>query len=186
MTGQHFVAGLLAQIEAGTYAWRVPPMQPNHINVEIDAWIIQDGNYGEFAVGDGLTLAFEFVAESVFKTTNVKRSIKQIDGATYEVCAQIIHYTPTVWAIDFGISVYQELKPPEGYQVGDWITCEVLLRVDPFFSIESVFNGFPACRTYSTSGRLPELIWRQQPGSSPDSKMAVPVLLVALNVAGAR
>lgn len=84
MTGQHFVAGLLAQIEAGTYAWRVPPMQPNHINVEIDAWIIQDGNYGEFAVGDGLTLAFEFVAESVFKTTNVKRSIKQIDGATYE------------------------------------------------------------------------------------------------------
>lgn len=50
-----------------------------------------------------------------------------------------------MWAIDFGISVYQELKPPEGYQVGDWITCEVLLRVDPFFYRERLqwLSGMP-------------------------------------------
>jgi hypothetical protein len=80
------------------------------ITTELNSWIIQDGNYGDFHCGDHHSLALEFAGGSL-----------------------VIFVNPEVWVIDFGIKAYWESPPPAFVQTGAWVEGEIFLGIDPFF-----------------------------------------------------
>ena len=104
--------------------------------VAIDSWIIQDGNYGDFAVGDRVKFALEF-AGSTLRQSNSRETIVRHRGyGVYDVCAQVLFVDAKAWVIDFGPLAYWESTPPEFAVPGAWVEGELMLGVDPFFYME--------------------------------------------------
>jgi hypothetical protein len=103
------------------------------IAIGIDSWIIQDGNYGDFAVGDGATFALEFAGGALIPSTKRTAELVHIKDSTYRICAQVVYSRPNVWVIDFGVKAYWEHEPPAFATVGAWVEGEIFLGIDPFF-----------------------------------------------------
>lgn len=106
------------------------------LNIGIDAWIIQDGNYGDVRVGQEATFALEFFPEIFVSSTTRTPSAKLLAGCQYEVCAQIVFLTKEVWVLDMGFLAYQETVPPDYARAGDWVTGQMYLGIDPFYYFE--------------------------------------------------
>lgn len=103
----------------------------DEVEICVDSWIIQDGNYGDFHVGDKVRCALEFygdLSESA-QCTPAMRHLRQND---YQVCAQVVYLTPDAWAVDFGLAAFHEYKPPEFAHIGSWVEGKIGLALDPF------------------------------------------------------
>jgi hypothetical protein len=88
----------------------------------LSSWIIQDGNYGDVARGDGLEAAVEFGFEdapALVDATDI--SARHVDGSTYDVVGRIVLTEADVWVMDIGICVFNERAPPRGLAVGDTV-----------------------------------------------------------------
>src|SRR6185369_1052413 len=116
----------------------------------LSSWIIQDGNYEDFAQGDLAAFAVEFYApknllESL-PSLDKRPSMRHLEDSTYEVLGQVIHISEDWWAIDIGIPIFQEQAPPNGMVLGRWVRGSVWLGVDPFFYFERLSHdpGAPA------------------------------------------
>lgn len=106
------------------------------LSIAVDSWIIQDGNYGDFAVGDRPEFAVEFVG-STLRVSASKRSLaRHLGHGAYEVCAQVVFVDANVWVIDFGVCAFSESKPPEFAKPGMWVEGEVFVGIDPYFYME--------------------------------------------------
>jgi len=103
----------------------------DEVEICVDGWIIQDGNYGDFHVGDEVRCALEFYGDlrATEKCTLVMEHLRQND---YRVRAQVVFLAPDAWAINFGLMAFQEYRPPESVRVGGWMEGEIGLAVDPF------------------------------------------------------
>ena len=107
------------------------------ICVSLDSWIIQDGNYGDFARGDRRAFALEFHAEELvavpdWETTEV--SFRRQRGAAYKVRARKVFEAAGWRVIDFGLLAYSEdgsIVPGDGAVRG-----RIELGVDPFTYFE--------------------------------------------------
>ncbi|MFF7709666.1 hypothetical protein [Pseudomonas sp. NPDC007930] len=106
----------------------------------VDAWIIQDGNYGEFHRGDSLTCAIEFYGE-LRASAQRRAAITHLKENLYRVCAQVVFSAPHAWAIDFGLGAFQECPPPAGAANGAWFEGELELAIDPFFYREYLYKA---------------------------------------------
>lgn len=116
-------------------------------SIGLDAWVVQDGNYGDFQSGQTAELAVEFFApQPLDKTEDRTRSANRREGAFYEVTAQVTTVLDHAWVIDCGIGIYQDTQPPAGVEVGDWLQGVVRLGVDPFFYFERLhaIDSMPA------------------------------------------
>jgi hypothetical protein len=103
----------------------------------LSAWIIQDGNYGDVRRGDRLEAAVEFGFEDAPTLVEAgEPCARHVDGSMYDVVARVVLVEADVWAIDVGIDVFNEHKPPAGVAVGDLIAGRAYLGVDPFFYFE--------------------------------------------------
>ena len=118
------------------------------LHVGVDSWIIQDGNYPDFHVGQVVKFALEFhpqmlkpVAAGSFQTT-------KLTGSTYRICAKVAFTAPDVWVLDFGFMAYQNQPAPSGLKAGDWIVAQIYLGIDPFFYFEKLhaIPGIPLLR----------------------------------------
>jgi len=120
-----------------------PECGPDDYLIRLASWIIQDGNYGEFTVGEQRAFALEFwpVAQG-FEPIEGTPSLTRI-GSEYEVVGS------TQWwgnrqavALHFGLSAYAEkpaaLVPPAASQVRGLVQ----LGVDPFPYLERL-SGMP-------------------------------------------
>jgi hypothetical protein len=107
------------------------------LQVGLNSWIIADGNYAHFKVGDVCSFALEYYNENELcplpKSHN-RRSYKPIERCRYAVTGRTIHLTPEWAAIDVGVPAYRELysfpPPPKRFEGEIW------LGVDPFFYFE--------------------------------------------------
>ncbi|MBB5510841.1 hypothetical protein [Paraburkholderia atlantica] len=108
-------------------------MQVNKAIVGLNSWIIQDGNYGDFRVGESYNLALEFNGPALMLSSTRLRQCKRRHASYYNVIAEVIFATPEVWVIDFGIKVFCEAMPPRFVSSGDWVEGEIWIGVDPFF-----------------------------------------------------
>jgi hypothetical protein len=112
----------------------------------MDAWIVQDGNYGEFERGQVAELAVEFWATErlVDAPGHTPRARPKGDGS-YAITGQVTAIRDDAWALDCGIGIFQDQRPPNGISVGDWLTGTVHLGIDPFFYFERLhaFEAFP-------------------------------------------
>jgi hypothetical protein len=115
------------------------------INVGLSSWIIQDGNYGDFALGQETSFALEFYPHSLRKSQQTVPTLTQIRGYRYQVCGQVIYQTQEVWVINCGLIAYQEGKPPQYAKKGGWVEGEIQIGIDPFFYFEALYKlpGMP-------------------------------------------
>ncbi len=120
------------------------------LDVGIDAWIIQDGNYGDFTVGQKTQFALEFHPHSLKSSDCKSSSATHVKASRYQICGQVVYRTKSVWVLDMGFLAYQESSPPRYAGKGSWVEGEIYLGVDPFMYFEHLKNmsGMPSL-TYS-------------------------------------
>jgi hypothetical protein len=107
------------------------------MNIGLAAWIIQDGNYGEFESGRTYRFALEFSPVDLRPLGEAaKPLLVPRDGAQHEACGTIVRVTDSNWVVDFGIPTFQDAKPPTWATVGLGVQGEVYIGIDPFFYFE--------------------------------------------------
>jgi hypothetical protein len=108
--------------------------------VGLAAWIIQDGNYGEFAVGDHAEFALQFYSVEALAPVRAgtKRQAIQVAEDLYQITASVVHVGDHGWVLDFGLLAYGETAPPEGVAVGQVLAGRATLGVDPFSYFEQL------------------------------------------------
>jgi hypothetical protein len=118
--------------------------------VGLHSWIIQDGNYGDFARNTNAAFALEFYASSPLEVlelnSNPVPALIHIRDADYEVVGHVIHVADHWWAIDVGVLVFQEAEPPATARHGSWLRGKISIWIDPFFYFERLAHqpGAPA------------------------------------------
>jgi hypothetical protein len=111
-----------------------------HFIIGVDSWIIQDGNYADFSVGDQQTFALEFHQDDVKIVPSNAKSCTHLRDSQYVVTAEVVFLSKRVWVLDFGILAFQESQPPRGLKIGDFIETEIHLGIDSFSYFERLFN----------------------------------------------
>jgi len=115
------------------------------LNIGLDSWIIQDGNYPDFATGQKTQFALEFSPHSVEASESKSPSATHLKASRYQVCAQVAYVADRVWVLDMGFLAYQHIQPPEYARKGRWVEGEVYIGIDPFVYFENLKNlqGMP-------------------------------------------
>jgi hypothetical protein len=82
------------------------PNLPPEWNIGLSAWIVQDGNYPDFVVGEFVEFAVEFYqdAGTGIELCNSDVSAIQVTDTTYSVIAEKILQTDDVTVLDIGLS----------------------------------------------------------------------------------
>jgi hypothetical protein len=77
-------------------------------------------------------------------------AMEHLHDSTYRMVANVFHVREVEWwAIDAGIRMYSDRKPPMGIMEGSWVTGEGYIGVDPF----------PYFERYSRHHTAPGLIY---------------------------
>jgi hypothetical protein len=151
----------------------IDDLAPGEWLVSLSAWVIQDGNYGDFRVGEHRRFALEYLEGSLRKTPEGPPSANPIfDGTNhlgYEITGRVAVAVPDLMILDFGLLAYSERRPPVRLTgpmesidapVGGWVAGNVHLAVDYYAYMETYAKRRgvpPAVYTWTISG-----IWRQK------------------------
>ncbi len=110
--------------------------------------MILGGECVDLAVGQEERFALEFGAAELKATKEQSRSFERVRGSFYQVTCRVIFVHEECWVIDFGLMAYQARKPPDHIRIGDILTGQVYLGVDPFFYSEGLcrLQGIPELR----------------------------------------
>ena len=115
------------------------------IHVGLSSWIIQDGNYSDFHVGQEVKFALEFYPITLERIGTPTNSFAtHSGGGRYRVQAQCIFANGDVWVINAGdFLAYVEQKNER--QPGEWFEGQIYLGIDPFFYREYLheISGMP-------------------------------------------
>ena len=117
------------------------------VRVGLDAWIIQDGNYGDFSVGQETDFALEFYPlDTLRRSAAGAKGAEHLGASRYRVRARVVFIGRGVWVIDAGAFLaFQEREPPADVGLGEWLEGEVYVGIDPFFYFEYLHatDGMP-------------------------------------------
>lgn len=113
--------------------------------VGLSSWIVDDGNYKTFSIGDVRSFALEYFNEEDLQSTTTPCSHRHIGNARHIVSGKRVHLgglqtnlTSTWVVIDIGVLAYRELysypPPPDSF------SGELYIGVDPFFYFENLAN----------------------------------------------
>jgi hypothetical protein len=113
-------------------------MDETRLSVNLASWIIQDGNYDDFACGQQRDFALEFLHDDAAFRTGSERttSFRCLDDSSLEVTAKVVVCTDSWYAIDFGVRALREHRPPDAMHLGQVVHGRVTLGIDPFFYME--------------------------------------------------
>ena len=112
-----------------------------NLNIYLSRWIISDGNYDDFRVGETRKFALEFWAPtSLARTARRTTSLRQQRDYSYSICGELVFATDDVSVIDCGVLAYSERKGEvqDGWAVGDFVRGDLMFCGDPFFYFESL------------------------------------------------
>ena len=105
------------------------------MKIGLAAWIIQDGNYPDFAVGDVRRFALEFHAQPFSVSDSGVAACVHRKNCVYDITARITFKKEDLTVIDFGHFAYSEQKIAA--DVGAWISGQLFIGVDPFMYFET-------------------------------------------------
>lgn len=117
------------------------------LSIGLDAWIIQDGNYSDFSVGQTTEFALEFYSEDGLSVSEPATPELSWEGdSIYNAIGKVVHSESDWWVADFGILMFREESPPEEARLGNWLRGRISVGVDPFFYFERLgqLRGAPA------------------------------------------
>jgi hypothetical protein len=119
------------------------------LHIGLDAWIIQDGNYGDFRRGKTCAFALEFYAPTPLKARHpdapLKKGMKRLSRQRYAVAGEVTYVKERYWVIDVGVELYTCTSFPTG-ELGSFVSGEVNVLVDHFAYFErlALEDGAPA------------------------------------------
>ncbi|HEU0013321.1 MAG TPA: hypothetical protein VFQ45_06530 [Longimicrobium sp.] len=111
------------------------PLPPGTWVIGLEPWIQQDGNYGDFHVGQTVEFALELGPRSVHPTPQRELRVEYLGGCAYRVTAPIVFRQDSLWMLDAGVLAYGE-DAPGGLRAGQWVSGEIALGIDPFHYFE--------------------------------------------------
>jgi len=108
--------------------------------IGLSAWIIQDGNYGEFVAGREYRFALEFYPHnlSADPSTEGAPHLAPVGNAVYDARGTVVFCSESAWVVDFGMPAYQDSEPPAWAKVNARAKGRIYVGVDPFFYFESL------------------------------------------------
>jgi hypothetical protein len=118
--------------------------------IGLESWIIQDGNYADFEVGQVRAFALEFYAPEPLKIISDGRaaepSLINKTGAHFSIIGKSIHAASDWWVVDFGILAYTSYPPKTQHKTGTLFEGSVYLGIDHFDYFErlSLSENAPA------------------------------------------
>ena len=114
--------------------------------VGLSSWIVQDGNYGDFTVGDEAKFALEFYPHSMRPSRRREPECELLTGNRYRIRGEVVYTDRSAYVLDFGILAYRNQAAPKFATKGSWIEAEIYLGIDPFFYFEELHarKGMPA------------------------------------------
>lgn len=109
-------------------------------DLHLSAWIVQDGNYPDFSVGQVAEFAIEFWHNdkiAVCEESTESISYMPTDDFEVDVVSKIEFSNSEITVLNFGILAFTENLPPEilPYSSGKFKT-RLGLGIDPFFYFE--------------------------------------------------
>jgi len=114
---------------------------PTHWDIGLAAWIIQDGNYPDFEVGQTVEFALEFwiPERGVARASNGDVSANNLGDNLYDTVAEVLVQTDRITVLDIGVMVYgdtssQQLPPAPGSRVA----AQMRLDVEPYHNFETL------------------------------------------------
>jgi hypothetical protein len=106
---------------------------PTPLQIGLDSWIIQDGNYSDFRVGDERQFALEFGALTIEPSTVAIPMLRHVEGARYQFQGRTLLTSSDYSVMDFGLLAYHEGQQAELPAPGLAACGELYLGIDPFF-----------------------------------------------------
>lgn len=115
------------------------------LEIHMDAWIIQDGNYPDFYQGGIQRFALLAFPENHQKLKGESKSIHKTDYGQYDLVGKVVWQNQQVTVLDFGLRAYIEMDLTKEYGVGDYITGSFMMTIDYYYYFEvlSKINGIP-------------------------------------------
>ncbi len=129
--------------------------KPLNLGISLSRWIVEDGNYDDFRVGERRKFGLEFWASSPLKrATDHLTSLREQRDHSYCFSGRLVFAADGVWVIDCGVLAYSERESEieSGCTVGDFVRGELKFGVDPFFYFEQ----------HCKIPRIPALIYEWQ------------------------
>jgi hypothetical protein len=125
-----------------------PESDPLNLKIYLPRWIIEDGNYADFCVGEKRKFALEFwTASPLTRSAESAVGLRRQSQRVYHVVGRLIFATDGVLVIDCGVLAYsdQGTDVEGGCGVGDIVQGNLSFGVDPFFYLEQHFKipGIP-------------------------------------------
>lgn len=99
--------------------------------VELEPWVMQDGNYGDFSAGETTEFALELWSRDLAPTELRQIEAEPLDGHRYRIVAPVVWTDGDFWMIDIGVLAYV-LYPQGGMEAGGWVAGVIELSIDCF------------------------------------------------------
>ena len=117
-------------------------------NINLSAWVIQDGNYSDFEVGQETSFALELFPRKLEVSKNTKTSATALEAGWYSVCAETAFARPLV--LDFGLLAGAGVLYPNDplcHESGQMLEGEIALFLDSTHFVEELVtetSGMPS------------------------------------------
>jgi hypothetical protein len=114
-----------------------------NLEIYLARWIIEDGNYDDFCVGERRKFALECWAPTpLTKSAENVVALREQSGHSYDVVGKRVFTSDSVWVIDCGVLAYSERESEieGGCRVGDFVQGNLRFGVDPFFYFEQHYK----------------------------------------------
>jgi hypothetical protein len=115
------------------------PNSPNNWDIGLSAWVIQDGNYPDFEVGQTAEFALEFWLPQGVATgpSTGEVSATNLGECLYDTVAETLVQTDEITVLNVGVLVYQHRSSQEpSFPVGHRFAVQLRLVVDAFHCFE--------------------------------------------------
>ena len=119
-----------------------------NLEIYLARWIIEDGNYDDFCVGEQRKFALECWASTPLrKSAENVMALRVQSGHSYDVTGKLVFTSDGIWVIDCGAFAYSERvsEIESGCRVGDFVQGNLRFGVDPFLYFEQRYKipGIP-------------------------------------------
>jgi len=113
----------------------------NTWSIGINQWILADGNYASFQVGETRQFALEFYSKDFAHSESPVKTAELIDHYLYRVNAVVDYIDEDMWVLDFGIKAYGGRPGPvedfvSTLSVGQAVKCTLNLGIDYYIYME--------------------------------------------------
>lgn len=109
------------------------------LEIHLSRWIVEDGNYADFHIGEARRFAVEVWNQSpLTRSTEHVTALRKQRDHSYDFSGRLVFASDGVWVIDCGVLAYSDRKSeidPE-CKAGDFVRGHLKFGVDPFFYFE--------------------------------------------------